>query len=94
MAIFLHILLYSLLQTSVSFAFPAHLLKRDDILSTLLTDASDLLATVGDDLDKALQALDPFGATPVDVFGEHAFVAPSSTDQRGPCPALNALYDS
>lgn len=27
----------------------------------------------------------------VDVTGEHAFKAPGSTDQRGPCPGLNAL---
>ncbi|KAF2769284.1 Cloroperoxidase [Teratosphaeria nubilosa] len=28
---------------------------------------------------------------PIDVSGEHAFQAPGPTDQRGPCPALNAL---
>lgn len=30
---------------------------------------------------------------PVDVWGEHAFVAPDfdAGDQRGPCPGLNAL---
>jgi len=27
----------------------------------------------------------------IDVSGTHAFVAPGSTDQRGPCPGLNAL---
>lgn len=28
---------------------------------------------------------------PIDVSGKHAFEAPKSTDQRGPCPGLNAL---
>ena len=28
---------------------------------------------------------------PIDVSGDHAFQAPKSTDQRGPCPGLNAL---
>jgi hypothetical protein len=28
---------------------------------------------------------------PIDVSGEHAFLAPSEKDQRGPCPGLNAL---
>jgi hypothetical protein len=28
---------------------------------------------------------------PIDVSGKHAFQAPRSTDQRGPCPGLNAL---
>lgn len=28
---------------------------------------------------------------PIDVSGKHAFQAPKSTDQRGPCPGLNAL---
>lgn len=27
----------------------------------------------------------------VDVTGAHAFKAPGSTDQRGPCPGLNAM---
>jgi len=27
----------------------------------------------------------------VDVTGEHAWKAPGETDQRGPCPGLNAL---
>jgi len=27
----------------------------------------------------------------IDVAGQHAFVPPSKTDQRGPCPGLNAL---
>lgn len=27
----------------------------------------------------------------VDITGEHAFEAPGETDQRGPCPGLNAL---
>ena len=28
---------------------------------------------------------------PIDISGKHAFQAPKSTDQRGPCPGLNAL---
>lgn len=28
---------------------------------------------------------------PIDVTGRHAFQAPRSYDQRGPCPGLNAL---
>ena len=28
---------------------------------------------------------------PIDITGKHAFKAPSSSDQRGPCPGLNAL---
>ncbi|KAF2853377.1 Cloroperoxidase [Plenodomus tracheiphilus IPT5] len=28
---------------------------------------------------------------PVECTGKHAFVAPKATDQRGPCPGLNAL---
>lgn len=27
----------------------------------------------------------------IDVSGDHAFVAPGSGDQRGPCPGLNAM---
>jgi hypothetical protein len=28
---------------------------------------------------------------PVDITGKHIFRAPTKTDQRGPCPGLNAL---
>jgi hypothetical protein len=28
---------------------------------------------------------------PVDITGKHVFRAPTKTDQRGPCPGLNAL---
>jgi hypothetical protein len=28
---------------------------------------------------------------PIDITGKHAFKAPRATDQRGPCPGLNAL---
>jgi hypothetical protein len=28
---------------------------------------------------------------PIDITGKHAFKAPGKSDQRGPCPGLNAL---
>ena len=50
-------------------------------LSSKRKYANERRATVG---------FDPV-AQKVDVSGVHAFVAPKSSDQRGPCPALNAL---
>jgi len=39
---------------------------------------------------RALGVFDPV-AQKIDVTGVHAFVAPKHSDQRGPCPGLNAL---
>ena len=38
-------------------------------------------------------SIPPFDAASqyVDTTGQYAFKAPSSTDQRGPCPGLNAM---
>lgn len=77
-------------------SFPAqqfeHLAKRDGILEGLLDASSDLVQSIATDLREALTALDHLDSSgPVDVTGEHAFQAPSVTDQRGPCPGLNAL---
>lgn len=77
-----------------SLAFPAsHLqdLEKRGLISGLLDVTSDLLQTVGRDLDEVLNALDPFANKAIDVTGDHEFRAPSSTDQRGPCPGLNAM---
>lgn len=77
-----------------SLAFPAsHLqdLEKRGLISGLLDVTSDLLQTVGRDLDEVLNALDPFTNKAIDVTGDHEFRAPSSTDQRGPCPGLNAM---
>jgi hypothetical protein len=46
---------------------------------------------VEQDLEKVLGGLNPFTNKAIDVTGDHAFQAPSSTDQRGPCPGLNAM---
>ena len=75
-------------------AFPAkHLedLEKRGLLSGVLDLTSGLLQTVEHDLEDVLSALNPFTNKAIDVSGDHAFRAPSSTDQRGPCPGLNAL---
>jgi hypothetical protein len=75
-------------------AFPAnHLanLEKRGLLSGILDLTSGLLQGVERDLENVLSALDPFTNKAIDVTGDHAFQAPSSTDQRGPCPGLNAL---
>lgn len=75
-------------------AFPAnHLqdLEKRGLLSGVLDLTSDLLQTVERDLEDVLNGLNPFTNKAIDVTGDHAFRAPSSTDQRGPCPGLNAL---
>jgi hypothetical protein len=77
-----------------SLAFPAsHLedLEKRGLLSGVLDLTSGLLQTVERDLENVLSSLDPFTNKAIDVTGKHAFKAPSSTDQRGPCPGLNAL---
>ncbi|KAM0714459.1 hypothetical protein Q7P37_010246 [Cladosporium fusiforme] len=81
-----------------SLAFPAHQIedieKRGllkDVLGPVLDLTSNLLQTIEKDLEGALHALDPFEKKAVEVTGKHAFKAPSSTDERGPCPGLNAL---
>lgn len=77
-----------------SLAFPAaHLgeLEKRGLLSGLLDLTSGLLQTIEKDLEGALNAIDPFENKPIDVTGEHEWHAPKSTDQRGPCPGLNAM---
>jgi hypothetical protein len=86
-----------LLTTSLvagTLAFPAnHLadLEKRGLLGGILDLTSGLLQGVERDLENVLSALDPFTNKAIDVTGDHAFQAPSSTDQRGPCPGLNAL---
>ncbi|KAJ7785223.1 Chloroperoxidase [Mycena maculata] len=41
--------------------------------------------------EKSIPALPTGELSPIDVSGSHAFRPPSVQDQRGPCPALNAL---
>jgi hypothetical protein len=75
-------------------AFPAnHIqdLEKRGLLGGILDLTSGLLQTVERDLEDVLSALDPFTNKAIDVTGKHAFQAPSSTDQRGPCPGLNAM---
>lgn len=48
-----------------------------------MNDKSKRVNGVGAGFDPAAQL--------IDVSGAHAFVPPSSTDLRGPCPGLNAL---
>lgn len=75
-------------------AFPAHHLsdlEERGLLSGLLDVTSDLLQGIERGLEDTLSALDPFKNKAVDVSGDHAFQPPSPTDQRGPCPGLNAL---
>lgn len=77
-----------------SLAFPAYHLEeveRRGLLSPVLDLTSDLLQTIEKDLEGALNALDPFANKAIDVTGKHAFKAPTETDQRGPCPGLNAM---
>ena len=75
-------------------AFPAHHLQdleKRGLLSGLLDLTSGVLQTVEQDLEKVLGGLNPFTNKAIDVTGDHAFQAPSLTDQRGPCPGLNAM---
>ena len=86
---------------ATSLAFPGHQIQHLhlhkergllDGLGGLLDATSDLVQNIAQGLDQTLEALDPFDtARPIDVSGDHAFKAPSSDDQRGPCPGLNAL---
>ncbi|KAI7223368.1 Cloroperoxidase [Hortaea werneckii] len=86
---------------ATSLAFPSHQIQHLhlhkergllDGLDGLLDATSDLVRNIAQGLDQTLEALDPFDtARPIDVSGDHAFKAPSSNDQRGPCPGLNAL---
>lgn len=76
-------------------AFPTEYIhqlgKREGILDGLLDATSDVLQSVAKDINNALASIVSTNSTLVDVTGEHAFQAPSSTAQRGPCPGLNAL---
>ena len=79
-------------------AFPAsHLAELEkrglisDLLGPLLDLTSGLLQTIEKDLEGALNAIDPFENEAIDVSGQYAWQAPTSTDQRGPCPGLNAM---
>lgn len=90
------ILLLTATWSASSLAFPSkqfeQLHKRDGILGNLLHTTSGLVQEISKDLQGALDALNPFdhnGA--IDVSGIHAFHPPTATDQRGPCPGLNAL---
>jgi len=77
-----------------SLAFPAqHLgeLEKRGLLSGLLDLTSGLLQKIEKDLEGVLNAIDPFENKAIDVTGQHAFQPPKSTDQRGPCPGLNAM---
>lgn len=77
-----------------TFAFPAqHLgeLEKRGLLSGLLDLTSGLLQTIEKDLEGVLNAIDIIPNKPIDVSGQHEWQAPKSTDQRGPCPGLNAM---
>jgi hypothetical protein len=75
-------------------------------LSFALVDAFPALDTGNIDgltpatLDTAIKAAQDFRkakrllvdvSKPIGITGKHAFKPPSETDQRGPCPGLNAL---
>jgi hypothetical protein len=66
-------------------------LEERGLLGGLLDLSSSILQTVEQDLEKVLSGLDPFTNKAIDVTGDHEFRAPLSTDQRGPCPGLNAM---
>lgn len=66
-------------------AFPARAVGLSADLSTDgLKEALGAIESLAGNL-----AVDP--RKPIDVSGKHSFQAPSRTDQRGPCPGLNAL---
>lgn len=83
---------FALTESSV-LAFPAGL--EEALLKKSALSASDcphlLLERERERRKKrALGVFDPV-AQKVDVTGAHAWVAPKHSDQRGPCPGLNAL---
>lgn len=72
---------------SLSFvdAFPASTAGLSATLSSeTLKDALGSIESLAGNLAVDVQQ-------PIDISGQHAFRAPSRTDQRGPCPGLNAL---
>jgi hypothetical protein len=70
--------------------------KRQGLLDALFDGLGDLSAITQhllQDVENALDAIISVDAatTSIDVDGLHAFHPPTASDQRGPCPALNAL---
>jgi hypothetical protein len=71
-------------------------IKRQSLVDGLFDGLGDLSAITQhllQDVEHALDAIIPVDAatTAIDVDGLHAFHPPTASDQRGPCPALNAL---
>lgn len=63
-------------------------------------DTGHLDGLTSDRLNAAIRSVDEFkhakrfiidASEPIDITGNHAFKAPGNSDQRGPCPGLNAL---
>ncbi|KAH9845358.1 Peroxidase, family 2 [Teratosphaeria destructans] len=99
-----HVSSLFVLITPLVIAFPGHAhlsshehARRADVLTSLVGslqgDDDHGLIRLVDELKTNLEdVVIPGSSTgPIDVSGEHAFQAPGPTDQRGPCPALNAL---
>lgn len=70
---------YSVVLLKVVFGLPAEPKVRDPLGSIHTTASKRILVD--------------FTTTPIEVTGDHAFIAPNfeAGDQRGPCPGLNAL---
>ncbi|KAK5163810.1 uncharacterized protein LTR77_010484 [Saxophila tyrrhenica] len=86
---------------AASIAFPAHHIQEisagqdgllGGLLGGLLNAGSDVVEGIAQKLQSTLNALGPLDTSkPINVHGVHAFHPPTETDQRGPCPGLNAL---
>jgi len=66
------------------------------IAAHLHDDARSASATARHAKRQTPLSIPPFDAAAqlVSTIGAHAFVAPQSTDQRGPCPGLNAVREN
>lgn len=72
----------TLAMVSVTNAFPGILDQLEARSNTKLLERQQ-----APDLSTRFNAAEQY----VSTSGEHAFVAPTGNDQRGPCPGLNAM---